>query len=226
MAAKNRTDLKAENDALFPDNNTQDITPARKRQYDQSASDSNVNLKEPDTVTQVIESNIKILGSLEAGSYIGDICARNDFLSSSTAGSVALTADATLQLIFGGLTSGTGIEMDASGNVTFDEDGCYQVRALMNATTSTNPTRSFYFRTKLDGIPVGPILQSTLSNSGFSDTIEYSEILTVTAGQVLTVEATCDGNSCSLAQRDPSGTTGWDDPSEAMALTINKLLLG
>lgn len=48
MAEKDRILLKSDNDTLFPDNTTQDITPAKKRQFDQDMIDSNLNITTTD----------------------------------------------------------------------------------------------------------------------------------------------------------------------------------
>lgn len=63
MTARDISALKAESASLFPDNVSQEITPARKRSYDVDVADSALNVAE--TADQEVQSKVNFVGGIE-----------------------------------------------------------------------------------------------------------------------------------------------------------------
>ena len=148
MAEKDRIELKAESDSLFPDNTTQDITPQRKRQFDQDMIDSNLNITTTDP--QVIAGPISVPGGITGLSVNAvPVLVANDFTDQNPAG-----VDITTQVKFGAAQF-TGLDpvmIDAAGTVTFNEGvtAANLVILVSFGRAGTGGTAEMFLRTVLD----------------------------------------------------------------------------
>ena len=148
MAEKNRVDLKAESDSLFPDNTTQDITPQRKRQFDQDMIDSNLNITTTDP--QIIAGPISVPGGISGINVSAvPILVANDFTDQNPAG-----VDVTTQVKFGPaqFTALDPIMIDAAGTVTFNDGvtAANFVTLVSFGRTGTGGTAEMFLRTVID----------------------------------------------------------------------------
>lgn len=89
MAQKDKSALQSESTSLFPDNNAQEITPARKRSFDTDMIDSNLNLSE--TSLQTVQGPIAFAGSVSTATNVYVINSIDDFPNAPVGNVIELT---------------------------------------------------------------------------------------------------------------------------------------
>lgn len=138
--------------------------------------------------------------------------------------------DAPLQVEFGTAQGGinTPLQMDASGNITVNEEGTYYLTITLQAgRTGASGVSLVYGRLLVDGLQSGGSVLAELDNANIIIPLQFNVVTPLTVGQVVTVEIYRDSvgnNSGGLIEGIPSlSGSGWGS-AETASITASRLI--
>lgn len=192
--ASDKNALLALNDNLFPDNTTEEITPADLRQFNGEDINSNLNLEE--LTAQVAKGLVNFTGGVQKNS-IDLITGINEVevlrAWSLAASQLPVAVSTPLQLEFGAAQSLTDVSIDASGLVTFNTAGDYIVRTKLNkGRTAGTGVALLFSRALLNTTQLNQSGVARITETDTTKQYDYEYLVTAAALDTLKVEIVRD----------------------------------
>ena len=228
--ALDKNDLLSLIAANFPDNTSQEITPAKARQVLEQMVASDANLEEVTDQT--------FLGNL---AFPNKFDPKTDMVIERLLEAVSLATSQqpaglgianAIQVEFG-VAQGTGsspVQIDVNGTLTFNEAGLMRIKAAFEVgRTGASSTSLVLIRYLVNGVQIGRTVATKITNSDDITYIESDNWFNVPIGTTLEVEVMRDNsgdNSGGLFSTVPTdeGAGTWMDSPSAI-IRVERLVL-
>lgn len=134
--------------------------------------------------------------------------------------------DTALQVEFGAAQALTNVSLSATGDITFNTAGTYQVTAIFTFGRTTSPGVAMMFlRATFNGAPLGAVIAISMAGSDVVVPVAFSNIFAVSATDVLGIEIIRDSSgqdNGGLLTVNPIAA-GWVDSSSS-TLVVSRIV--
>lgn len=174
----------------IPDNSAGEVSPSDVREVATQNADSALNVLE--TATQTVAGNTNFTGGLKSlGEEVLTDVSEIDLIRGYSLAATQLPAGlgVPLQVEFGAAQANSNVSLAVNGAVTCLISKTYAVRIkLQLGRTGASGTSIMFARILVNGVQVGVSQLSKLSTADNVTALDSRVLLTLTAGDVLTVE--------------------------------------